>query len=582
MRTLKILFSFLLLVSLSSFAQVPQGFTYQSVLRDATGNILPNLSNLPVRFKIFQGADSVYIETHTASTNEFGVLTRTVGQGTPVTGTFSSVNWSTGNFSLKVEINFGTGYENMGTNQLFTVPFSMISRNIASDVPGNLFVGFDAGKSNAYLNDTTGNANTFLGSLAGYTNTVGAFNVAVGREALYTSSSSDENTAVGGRALFSNTVGDANTALGRSALYNNSDGNSNTAIGVRTLYSNTTGDANTALGRSALSNSNGSNNTAFGRSTLFTNTTGSSNVAIGVRALYNNTANSNLVAIGDSALFSNAGITPASQGYGNTAVGSRSLYANTTGTRNTGLGYRSGDTYATGSACTYLGYNADASTSGLFNANAIGCDAVVSASNNFVFGNSSVIGWGFGTSPAGNAIKVGTGPSNGNGAFLTVGGAWTAADYNYSASQTHYASFPPVVFVSRRPFFYDIDVATTDEYCYFATAGVAYGYASVLVSLPDGANITELRAWLYDDDATYLTRVSLSYLSLGTNAATQITSVQTTDAGVSASIQNLSSATAHTVNNSSNAYYLYWQGELANTNTRLYGVRITYTVAKPN
>jgi hypothetical protein len=56
---------------------------------------------------------------------------------------------------------------------------------------------------------------------------------------------------------------------------------------------------------------------------------------------------------------------------------------------------------------------------------------VVTASNNMWFGNSSVVGWGFGVAPGAAAIRVGTGSSNGNGATLTLGGIWTnASDRN--------------------------------------------------------------------------------------------------------------------------------------------------------
>jgi hypothetical protein len=44
-----------------------------------------------------------------------------------------------------------------------------------------------------------------------------------------------------------------------------------------------------------------------------------------------------------------------------------------------------------------------------------------------VFGNGSVVGWGFGVSPGTAAIKVGTSTANGNGAILTLSGVWTNA-----------------------------------------------------------------------------------------------------------------------------------------------------------
>jgi trimeric autotransporter adhesin len=75
---------------------------------------------------------------------------------------------------------------------------------------------------------------------------------------------------------------------------------------------------------------------------LLSNTTGFSNIAIGKAALLNNTDRSNLVAIGDSALLNNGiGATQSSQSSFNTAVGSKSLYANTIGYGNTGVGAQS-------------------------------------------------------------------------------------------------------------------------------------------------------------------------------------------------------------------------------------------------
>ena len=46
-----------------------------------------------------------------------------------------------------------------------------------------------------------------------------------------------------------------------------------------------------------------------------------------------------------------------------------------------------------------------------------------------VFGNTSVVSWGFGNiyPITGHALTVGTTSSNGNGAFLTTGGVWTNA-----------------------------------------------------------------------------------------------------------------------------------------------------------
>jgi hypothetical protein len=86
------------------------------------------------------------------------------------------------------------------------------------------------------------------------------------------------------------------------------------------------------------------------------NNTGYSNVAIGANAMYNNTYMSNLVAVGDSALFNNGlGATNQGEGVSNTAIGSKSLFSNTTGHLNTALGYQTLFNNTTGNGNTALG-----------------------------------------------------------------------------------------------------------------------------------------------------------------------------------------------------------------------------------
>jgi hypothetical protein len=137
---------------------------------------------------------------------------------------------------------------------------------------------------------------------------------------------------------------------------------------------------------------------------MYNNSTGNNNTASGVWALNYNTTGKQSTAYGSSSLYNNT------TGIENTAVGDSSLYKNTTGSNNTAIGF-----------------NANVSVNNLTNATAIGSGASVTASNNFVFGNSSVVGWGFGVAPGTTAIKVGSSTSNGNGASLTLTGVWTNA-----------------------------------------------------------------------------------------------------------------------------------------------------------
>jgi len=109
-------FSFLLL---TLFAQTPQSFKYQSVVRDANGNAMQNQS-VDFRISILQTTSSgtpVYIETFSTITNNFGLVNIEIGTGIVLSGTFSSINWGTDKYYLQVELDpDGNGYQFMGVS----------------------------------------------------------------------------------------------------------------------------------------------------------------------------------------------------------------------------------------------------------------------------------------------------------------------------------------------------------------------------------------------------------------------------------------------------------------------------------
>ncbi len=83
--------------------------------------------NLGLRISILDGATAVYVETNNISTNGFGLYTLAIGEGTPITGSMGSVDWSSGNKFIKVEIDpyGGTNYTTLGTNELLSVPYAL-------------------------------------------------------------------------------------------------------------------------------------------------------------------------------------------------------------------------------------------------------------------------------------------------------------------------------------------------------------------------------------------------------------------------------------------------------------------------
>lgn len=127
-----------LFVSLVS-AQVPQGISYQAIAYNNAGNAVVS-ANVGIRISILSNSLSgtvLYSETHSKTTNSQGLFGLIIGQGTVVSGVFSSINWGANSKFLKVEMdaNGGSNYILTGTTPLLSVPFAMTAGNIVS-APG--------------------------------------------------------------------------------------------------------------------------------------------------------------------------------------------------------------------------------------------------------------------------------------------------------------------------------------------------------------------------------------------------------------------------------------------------------------
>jgi hypothetical protein len=112
-----------------AIAQAPQKMSYQSVIRNNTGDLVAN-SPIGLRISILKDSPTgtvVYSETMTNTTNENGLLSIEIGGGTPITGTFAGIDWSTGTFFIKTETdpNGGANYDVVGTSQLLSVPYAL-------------------------------------------------------------------------------------------------------------------------------------------------------------------------------------------------------------------------------------------------------------------------------------------------------------------------------------------------------------------------------------------------------------------------------------------------------------------------
>jgi uncharacterized protein (TIGR02145 family) len=91
-----------------------------------------------MKMSILQGSVDgmeVYAETHGEMTNGNGLITLEIGGGTVVSGVYGDIDWGSGPYFLKREIDplGGTNYVVSGTSQLLSVPYAMIA-NVADTV----------------------------------------------------------------------------------------------------------------------------------------------------------------------------------------------------------------------------------------------------------------------------------------------------------------------------------------------------------------------------------------------------------------------------------------------------------------
>ena len=111
------------------YAQAPQGFNYQAVIRNSSGQIITN-KEVNVRINILQGSEtgpSVYMYTGHVQSNENGVITLVVGENSPQ---YAAIDWAQGPYFLQSEIDLanGTDFALSTTQQILSVPYAEFAR----------------------------------------------------------------------------------------------------------------------------------------------------------------------------------------------------------------------------------------------------------------------------------------------------------------------------------------------------------------------------------------------------------------------------------------------------------------------
>ncbi len=112
------------------FAQSPNAFKYQAVLRDLDGKVLAN-EDLSVEISLLQGSETgtaVLTEVFAVTTNMYGLTNLEIGSVNP--SGFGAIDWGNGPYFIKVSVDGDL----VGTSQLLSVPYALHAGTVDNDM----------------------------------------------------------------------------------------------------------------------------------------------------------------------------------------------------------------------------------------------------------------------------------------------------------------------------------------------------------------------------------------------------------------------------------------------------------------
>jgi|WetSurMetagenome_2_1015567.scaffolds.fasta_scaffold08878_6 hypothetical protein len=129
-RLLSVFAAFIL--CLDGICQEPELFDYQAIIHNEAGEVVAT-RNVLVKISILLGTTEgtvVYSEIHSVITDQHGLVSLLIGNGSDKIGDFVSIDWSSNKYFLKVEIDASgkSVYSDMGTTQILTVQNAISSK----------------------------------------------------------------------------------------------------------------------------------------------------------------------------------------------------------------------------------------------------------------------------------------------------------------------------------------------------------------------------------------------------------------------------------------------------------------------
>jgi trimeric autotransporter adhesin len=411
MKPKLLLFSFFILFFLLSpcTAQIPQGFNYQAIARDGSGNPIIN-ATIKVKLSILSDTTGFYLsglgtylweeEQTNVKTNSFGMFTLVFGNpsATKIQGSaasFSAVPWSATPLYTGTKIANPTTYKNMGSAKLWSVPYSMVTGTllplnklvVKGNVPSMDSALFEVKNNNgqtvfavynegirAYVDDGKVKGATKGGFAIGGFGTVKSpsqnlMMISPDSARIYIDKTAAKGTkggfAIGGFSTVKGTVDNFIKLTPNNYFIGEKSGHLITDSGIDTLgtYNSTMGfesgmnlvegSDNVFMGyQSGWKTKEGSDNVFLGTAAGYGNTIGGANIFIGTAAGYENVSGFNNVMMGTW-----AGVTN-TDGYANIFIGSGAGYSNTHGYSNVFIGDWAGYSNDGGADNVFMGSGA--------------------------------------------------------------------------------------------------------------------------------------------------------------------------------------------------------------------------------
>jgi len=124
-------FGLFFLLSHNIWAQVPDSFSYQMVVRDSNADVVRN-GVVSIEVSVRQDSSTgqaLYTEIHSDTTSISGLASLIIGSGSSPTGDLSAIDWSDGPYflSVRTDTEGGTDFGGAQSMEIVSVPYALYS-----------------------------------------------------------------------------------------------------------------------------------------------------------------------------------------------------------------------------------------------------------------------------------------------------------------------------------------------------------------------------------------------------------------------------------------------------------------------